>query len=66
VNLIPEIRADVLQKSIARAHKQNILLPTFAQQKDPTLVPDAIKDRPGKPVSNHLEERANRTRRWIR
>jgi len=41
VNLIPEIRADVLQKSIARAHKQNILLPTFAQQKDPTLVPDA-------------------------
>ena len=38
MNLIPEIRADVLQKSIARAHAQNIMLPTFAQQKDPTLV----------------------------
>jgi cysteine synthase len=45
VNLIPEIRADVLQKSIARAHAQGIILPTFAQQKDPTLVPGAMKDR---------------------
>jgi len=45
VNLIPDIRADVLQKSIARAHAQGIILPTFAQQKDPTLAPDAIKDR---------------------
>ncbi len=45
MNLIPEIRADVLKKSIARAHAQKILLPTFAQQKDPTLAPDAIKDR---------------------
>ncbi len=42
MNLIPEIRADVLQKSIARAHAQNILLPTFAQQKNPTLAPDSI------------------------
>ena len=45
MNLIPEIRRDVLQKSIARAHTQGIILPTFAQQKDPTLVPDAIKNR---------------------
>ena len=45
MNLIPEIRADVLQKSIERAHEQSIILPTFAQQKDPALVPDAIKDR---------------------
>jgi len=45
VNLIPEIRADVLQKSIARARAQNILLPTFAQQKNPTLAPDSIKAR---------------------
>ena len=45
MNLIPDIRADVLRKSIARAHAQKILLPTFAQQKDPTLAPDAIKDR---------------------
>jgi cysteine synthase len=30
---------------MARAHARNIVLPTFAQQKNPTLVPDAIKDR---------------------
>ena len=45
MNLIPEIREDVLRKSIARARAQNIVLPTFAQQKDPTLVPDAIKQK---------------------
>ena len=45
MNLIPDIQNDVLKKSMARAHRQNILLPTFAQQKDPTLVPDAIKTR---------------------
>ncbi len=45
MNLIPDIQNDVLKKSMARAHRQNILLPTFAQQKDPTMVPDAIKTR---------------------
>jgi len=45
VNLIPEIRKDVLQKSMARARARGILLPTFAQQKDPTLAPEAIKAR---------------------
>ncbi|MDH3490721.1 MAG: pyridoxal-phosphate dependent enzyme [Gammaproteobacteria bacterium] len=45
MNLIPEIREDVRQKSIARARAQKIILPTFAQQKDPTLVPDSIKAR---------------------
>ena len=45
MDLIPEIREGVLRKSIARARAQNIVLPTFAQQKNPTLAPDAIKDR---------------------
>ena len=45
MKLIPEIREDVLQKSMARARRRNIVLPTFAQQKDPTLVPDSIKSR---------------------
>ena len=45
MKLVPEIREDVLQKSIARAREYNIVLPTFAQQKDPTLVPDAIRSR---------------------
>ena len=45
MKLVPDIREDVLQKSIARAREHNIVLPTFAQQKDPTLVPDAIRSR---------------------
>jgi cysteine synthase len=45
LKLIPDIRQDVLRKSIARAHARNIVLPTFAQQKDPTLAPAAIKTR---------------------
>ncbi len=45
MKLIPDIREDVLQKSITRARERNILLPTFAQMKDPGLVPDAITQR---------------------
>jgi cysteine synthase A len=45
VKLIPEIRQDVLRKSIARARDRNIILPTFAQMKDPRLVPDVITTR---------------------
>jgi cysteine synthase len=45
VNLIPEVHKDVLSKSIARARERNIILPTFAQQKDPSCVPAAINTR---------------------
>jgi hypothetical protein len=45
LKLVPEIREDVLKKNIARAREQNILLPTFAQQKDPTRAPAAITAR---------------------
>ena len=45
MNLVPEIREDVLQKSITRARARNIILPTFAQQKDPTRIPAAISAR---------------------
>jgi len=45
VNLIPEIREDVLQRSMARAHTHGIVLPTFAQQKDPTLAPASVTAR---------------------
>ena len=45
MKLIPDIRDDVLRKSIARAHALKILLPTFAQQKDPSLAPESIKTR---------------------
>jgi len=45
MSLRPDIRDDVLEKSIARARERNILLPTFAQQKDPCLVPAGISTR---------------------
>jgi len=45
VKLIPDIREDVLARNIARARELNIILPTFAQMKDPALIPDAIKVR---------------------
>jgi cysteine synthase len=45
MSLIPDIRNDVLEKTVARARERNILLPTFAQQKDPRQVPAAISAR---------------------
>jgi cysteine synthase len=45
VSLIPRINQAVLDKSKARARERGILLPTFAQMKDPSLVPDRIAKR---------------------
>ena len=45
MKLIPEIREDVLKKNIARARERNIILPTFAQMKNPGLAPDGITRR---------------------
>ena len=45
MKLIPEIRENVLKKNINRARERNIILPTFAQMKDPTLVPTPITER---------------------
>jgi len=45
MSLVPDINRDVLARTIARARERNIVLPTIAQQKDPTLVPDAIAER---------------------
>jgi cysteine synthase len=45
MKLVPEIREEVLEKNIKRARERNILLPTFAQMKDPGLVPEQISTR---------------------
>ena len=45
MKLIPDINEAVLKKSINRARERNIILPTFAQMKDPGLIPEAIKTR---------------------
>ena len=45
MKLIPEIQEDVLIRNIARARERNIILPTFAQQRDPARIPAEISNR---------------------
>ena len=45
MRLVPEIRHEVLAKTIARAKERNIVLPTIAQQKDPQQLPADIRER---------------------
>jgi hypothetical protein len=45
MKLVPEIREDVLARSVARARERNIILPTFAQQRDPGLIPGNTRAR---------------------
>ena len=45
MNLVPEIREDVLTRTIKRAREHQIILPTFAQQQDPAGVPARITAR---------------------
>ncbi|MBP5787351.1 MAG: pyridoxal-phosphate dependent enzyme, partial [Kiritimatiellae bacterium] len=43
MKLISKVNKKVLARSIQRAKERGIILPTFAQQKDPTKVPAAIQ-----------------------
>ena len=47
MKIIKEINEKVLEKTVQRCRERNIIIPTFAQQKDPTTVPAKIKDRLG-------------------
>jgi cysteine synthase len=38
---------DRLERAVERAREQNIVIPTFAQQKDPSLVPANVKEKLG-------------------
>lgn len=40
-----KINKDVLSKNIAKAREQGITVPTFAQMKNPELIPEEIKER---------------------
>ncbi len=42
MKIIESINRDVLQRSIARAREKNVLLPTFAQQRDPSKIPAKV------------------------
>ncbi len=37
------IHRDELKRAVERARERNIIIPTFAQMRDPSLIPDAIK-----------------------
>jgi cysteine synthase len=37
------VRQDRLVRAVQRARERNIILPTFAQMKDPSLIPDKVK-----------------------
>lgn len=39
-----QVNEKVLAKAIEKAREQNVILPTFAQQKDPSLIPATIVD----------------------
>ena len=39
------IHEEQLQRTVQRARERNIIIPTFAQMKDPSLIPDGIKGR---------------------
>ncbi|HDG68556.1 MAG TPA: pyridoxal-5-phosphate-dependent protein subunit beta, partial [candidate division Zixibacteria bacterium] len=38
------VNPEQLQRTVKRCRERNIIIPTFAQMKDPTLVPDKIKE----------------------
>jgi len=45
MKIIESINKEVLARSIERARERNVILPTFAQQKDPSKVPDKIVEK---------------------
>ena len=45
MGITDQINEEVLEKTAALCRERNIIIPTFAQQKDPTGVPDGIKER---------------------
>lgn len=45
MKIIEAINEKVLEKTVQRCRERNIIIPTFAQQKDPTIVPAAIQKR---------------------
>ncbi|MBC8264502.1 MAG: pyridoxal-5-phosphate-dependent protein subunit beta, partial [Anaerolineales bacterium] len=39
------IHQEQLERTVQRAKERNIIIPTFAQMKDPALMPDGVKER---------------------
>ena len=45
MKLITEIKEDVVERSARHCRERGVVIPTFAQMKDPTLVPERIRKR---------------------
>lgn len=41
----PSVNERVLEEAVGRCRERNIIIPTFAQQRDPSMVPATIQDR---------------------
>jgi len=40
-----QVHSDQLERTVQRARERNILVPTFAQMKDPSTIPESVKER---------------------
>ena len=70
-----QVDEKVLSRTIERFRERKVLLPTFAQMRDPSTVPEKIKQRlknvglvgrrSGQLVPHHVEERTGRARRVV-
>ena len=45
MRIIDHINEAVLEKTVERCRERSIIIPTFAEQKDPTLIPERIRSR---------------------
>ncbi len=45
MKIIERVNREVLEKAVERAKERNIIIPTFAQQRNPELIPEKIKEK---------------------
>ena len=69
------VKKDRLERAVKRAKEQNIIIPTFAQMKNPALIPDKVKNElkgvglvgfcTSEPFQDQLAQRTGCQRWWI-
>ena len=43
--IIKQLRPDVIRKTAKRCRERGVVIPAFAQLRDPTLIPESIRAR---------------------
>ncbi len=66
--IVKKVNEEVLKRTARRCRERGIVIPTFAQMRDPSLVPATVAARlprvdpnavdPAQPLPHHLEERS--------